>query len=79
MDDKLRPCIVEEKKAFFHRWGDIAEPIPPSALRGGHPGGQYWQTFGIVEYEDGSVVMVHPSKIRFTDISERSMSDGKIR
>ena len=77
MDDKLRLCIVAGKKAFFHRWGDVAEPIPPSALSGGHPGGQFWKVFGIVEYEDGSVEMVYPSKICFTDSSERSMSDGK--
>ena len=79
MDDKLRPCTVNKRKTFFHRWCDVAEPIPPSALRGGYPGGQFWKIFGIVEYYDGSVEMVYPSKIQFTDISERGMEDGKIR
>lgn len=62
-----RPCLVAGRKALFHRWADRAELRGASALRGGAPGGQLWQLFGIVEYEDGQVSEVYPNKIRFLD------------
>ena len=65
----LRPCLVggddDAEKALFHCWGNRAYIIEPSMLVGGHPGGQVWNTYGIVELEDGSVVEVPPSNIRF--------------
>lgn len=69
---KLRPCMVkvgkkEERKALFHRWADRAEVVGESLLRGGHPSGQLWLTFGIVEMEDGTVIETYPSQIRFLD------------
>lgn len=40
--------------------------VDASPLRGGHPGGQNGQVFGIVEFEDG-VRRVGPSSIKFCD------------
>ena len=36
-------------------------------LRGGHSAGQLAATFGIVEYEDGTVHECYPQEIRFCD------------
>lgn len=44
-------------------WNDV---IGSSALRGGHPGGQIGQVYGIVEFKDG-VRRVDPVKIKFCD------------
>lgn len=64
----LRPCIVYgDKKALFHRWSDKCQVIEPSIAVGGHPGGQLSQTVAIIEYEDGSVAEVYPSRVRFLD------------
>lgn len=67
----LRPCLVggddDAEKALFHCWSNRAYIIEPSMLMKGHPGGQVWNTYGIVELEDGSVVEVPPGNIRFLD------------
>lgn len=65
VDNVLRPCFVDGKRALFHRWTDHAEVVCESPLRGGHPGGQLWITFGIVEFEDGTIQEVYPSRIHF--------------
>lgn len=44
-------------------WSKVVDASP---LRGGHPGGQNGQVFGIVEFEDG-VRRVGPSSIKFCD------------
>ena len=62
--------IIEEEreiKALFHYWGHRSEVVGESPLRGGHPGGQVSATFGIVEYEDGTIHEVEPTQIRFVD------------
>lgn len=64
---EYRTCFVNGRKALFHRWSVIAETVSPSPLKGGHPGGQLMQTFGIVEFEDGIVKNCLPSQIRFCD------------
>ena len=66
-NSEYRPCVVDEKRAMFHRWEQRADVVDASPLRGGHPGGQYWITLGIVEYEDRTVDEVLPYKIRFLD------------
>lgn len=38
-----------------------------SCLRGGHPAGQISETFGTVEYDDGTIHEVEPTQIRFVD------------
>lgn len=59
----FRPCIVNEKKALFHRWVDDAE-----AMSGGLcVGGPHWKVYGLVEYEDGHVEEVSPDIIKFLD------------
>lgn len=46
--------------------GSWSKVVDASPLRGGHPGGQNGQVFGIVEFEDG-VRRVGPSSIKFCD------------
>ena len=62
---EYRPCHVNGKKALFHRWGERAQVIGPSLLRGGHPGGQLHDIFAVVEYEDGKVQEVTPESVCF--------------
>lgn len=63
----LRPCMIGDKKALFHCWAMKAEVVGASPLRGGHPGGQLSQLFGIVEFENGVVAELVPQEIRFVD------------
>lgn len=56
-----------ERRAFFHLFTTSAYPIEPSILKGGHPGGQVSNPVAIVEYEDGTVETVLPSRVRFLD------------
>ena len=66
--DKRRPCFVNGQKAMFHCWRHASQVISPSPLFGGHPGGVVSETYGIVEYEDGSIAAyVEPGSIRFAD------------
>lgn len=64
---EYRPCMVGENRALFHRWEDKAEIVAPSALRGGHNGGEVRATVAIVENEDGSISEVYPYKVKFLD------------
>ena len=57
----------EDVKALFHCWNHRSELCDDSPMIGGHPGGQVSATFGIVEYEDGTVHEVLPTQIRFVD------------
>lgn len=64
----LRPCIVKGKeKAFFHRWEQYSEIIPPSMLKGGHSGGVVSGVMGIVELQGGGVNKYFPEEIQFVD------------
>ena len=62
-----RPCYVDGKKAMFHTWEYRCEIVSPSIMVGGHNGGVQSWVFGIVEFEDGTVALVLPEKIRFAD------------
>lgn len=68
MDIKLetRLCEVNGEFGYFHCWEHWSNVIDASPLRGGHPGGQIGQVYGIVEFS-GEVRKVDPSKIRFKD------------
>lgn len=66
---EYRPCLVNGRKAIFHRWADKAEIVGESPLLGGHAAGQIWGVFGIVENEDGYIAEVYPSRIKFLDSS----------
>lgn len=72
---KLRPCTVDGVKALFHRWEDYAIVLEPSPMVGGHPGGQVRQTYAIIELENGQVKEVKPSKVVFSDTSERMVME----
>ena len=81
MDIKLetRLCEVNGEFGYFHCWEHWSNVIDASPLRGGHPGGQIGQVYGIVEFS-GEVRKVDPSKIRFKDETNeqcRSFNDEK--
>jgi hypothetical protein len=65
MAEPLRPCEVDGKPAFFHRWVEDAWIVPPSLMVGGHNGGNVRSTFALVEFQDGSVKKVDPEAVRF--------------
>lgn len=62
---EYRPCIVKGRKALFHRWEDRAWVYNPISI--GLIPGQFKETVGIVEYEDGTVHECYPGEIRFCD------------
>ena len=76
-----RPCIVtiggrrydvpgeepDERPALFHLFAPVAEVIAPSCLRGGHNGGQLAGIMALVEFSDGTLATVEPSRVRFLD------------
>lgn len=64
---EYRPCIVNGKKALFHRWTELSNVVSESCLRGGNLAGQIKYTLGIVEFEDGTVEEVAPYLIKFLD------------
>lgn len=82
-----RPCEVNGRPAFFHRWVEedrallcldtftrpedrfaIADKIRASGVypAGCHPEVIH-ETFALVEYQDGTIAMVKPESVRFTD------------
>lgn len=67
IEAELRPCLVNDKRALFHKWSDKSKIIKPSPFRGGDQGGVLMYTVGIVEYEDGQVCECMPNQIKFID------------
>lgn len=63
---ETRLCEVNGEIGIFHTWEHWAHVIDASPLRGGHPGGQISQIYGIVEFANG-VRRVKPSIIKFCD------------
>lgn len=63
---ETRLCEVNGEIGAFHTWEHWANVIDASPLRGGHPGGQISQIYGIVEFANG-VRRVEPSNIKFCD------------
>lgn len=63
---KTRLCEVKGEYGYFHTWEHWANVVDASPLRGGHPGGQVGQVYGIVEFKDG-VRRVDPPMIKFCD------------
>lgn len=61
----LRKCEVRGDVAYFHKWTEYRNVIEPSLMVGGHSGGQIKYPLGIVEYEDGTIVLVEPGSIKF--------------
>lgn len=67
---EFRPCLANGKKAFFHRWIECSDVVPPSPMVGGAPGGVIKSTFAIVEFEDGTINRCYPEEIKFLDRKE---------
>lgn len=63
---ETRLCEVNGELGRFYTWEQWSNVVDASPLRGGHPGGQVGQVYGIVEFEDG-VRRVDPVKIKFCD------------
>ena len=63
---ETRLCKVNGELGYFHTWEQWSNVIGASPLRGGHPGGQVSQVYGIVEFKDG-VRRVDPTMIKFCD------------
>ena len=66
---EYRPCYVFGRRALFHRWANVARPQLP---KGQEPSenARYFQfrgTYGVVEFEDGTVDTVWPRDIQFAD------------
>lgn len=77
---ELRPCIVNGKRALFHRWEQYSDVIGASPLVGGHSAGQISYVLAICEDEDGQVFRAKCCDVRFIDnkYSEYSFeSEGK--
>ena len=64
---EYRPCVVNGKKALFHRFADMARTVGESPLRGGHSAGQLWEIVAVVEYENGDVDLTKPWNVKFLD------------
>lgn len=64
---ETRPCFYKGKRAMFHRWAERREAICESPMIGGHPAGIISATFAIIELEDGTVMEVYPTTIKFAD------------
>lgn len=63
---ETRLCEVDGELGYFHLWEQWSNVVNASPLRGGHPGGQVGQVYGIVEFKNG-VRRVDPVKIKFRD------------
>lgn len=57
---------LERTVTIYTADGEIIAQYDASPLRGGHPGGQIGQVYGIVEFKDG-VRRIDPAKIKFCD------------
>ena len=66
-NSEYRPCVVNNKKAVFHRWHEFCNVVEAGIAVGSHPAGQIKYTLGTVEYEDGTIEEVAPHKIQFCD------------
>lgn len=70
---ETRLCEVDEELGYFHTWEQWSNVVDASPLRGGHPGGNVGQVYGIIEFED-RVRRVDPSKIEFCDKINASLA-----
>lgn len=77
--NRLRLCVVEGKKALFHKWVEVRQLIDASPMIGGHPGGEIAMTLAIIEYMDGSVGEVMPTSIKFLDTQDNMPMGTKKR
>ena len=64
---ELRPCLVKDKKALFHKWGHTKNLL-----------GQEFDV-AIVEYEDGQIEEVTPNNLKFCDNNEFERSNNNFK
>lgn len=64
-----RPCEVDGVPALFHRWADADETL--LTFNASHPCNSTTEvirkTLALVEYRDGTVHLVQPELVHFTD------------
>lgn len=73
INQTLRPCFVDGKKALFHLWGNepckienkIQHFYDNKVLNEHVETYNTTRLIGIVEYDDGTVAEVEPSKVKF--------------
>lgn len=58
-----RQCVVNGACALFHGWAEMEKPN----IEGGRQVGRWKNTVAVIEYQNGSVELVAPGKIRFMD------------
>lgn len=64
--DDLRPCVVNRSRALFHGWAEIEKPN----IEDGKQVGRWKNIVALIEYQNGSVEPVSPSRVRFLDGAE---------
>lgn len=69
-----RLCEVNGEIGYFHTWESYSTVVDASPIRGGHPGGQISQVYGLVEFVDG-VRRVSPTTIKFCDEENSILKD----
>lgn len=67
--EQLRPCLVNGKKALFHKWVELAKPVPPSFINNRDCGGQLTTPYGIIELEDGQCTFANVNDIKFIPLN----------
>ena len=63
----LRTCRYKDENYLFHCFEKRSSVIPPSIMRGGHPGGEISRLFALIEDAEGHIFRVDPTEIVFTD------------
>lgn len=69
---ELRPCIVKDRKALFHKWSQSNRVV----MTGEVITHVIKNTIAIIEYENGAVTECYPYEIKFTDNKHREYCFG---
>ena len=66
---EYRPCIVDGRRALFHRWADNARPVVPRGMPEDETTERYqlYTVQALVEFEDGTVCRRWPYEVQFLD------------
>ena len=62
----LRPCVVRDINALFHRWVEM-DGVDVPAVRRRYDGAKACKVYALVEYKNGVVSCVPPHTVRFLD------------
>jgi len=66
-----RPCVVDGCRALFHGWAELEKPN----IENGRQVGRWKNVVAVAEMEDGTIKMVTPEKIRFSDSDKMFTKD----